>query len=174
MPAIAAAHPGETIMQVAAVQIAVNHMFDVGTKEAVPALEPILIDLFECFKMIFNTMIIWGVLGIALAIYGCCHGNRYLFVLGNETYPAANSVPTLHFGFLRRPDYYMLIIHDKTRQKTTKICNGRVFHLPLWLNTLLVISSYRRNMSISALIFDFRVASNTKIIPRKSKKHPSA
>ncbi len=34
-------------------------------------------------------------------------------------------------------------------------------------------SSYRRNVSISALIFDFRVASNARIIPRKSKEYPS-
>ena len=51
--------------------------------------------------------------------------------------------------------------------------NFQLLSRPLYLGVSPVFSnsSYRRNVSISALIFDFRVASNAKIIPRKSKKN---
>jgi len=50
---------GKSIVEVATVKIPVNHAGDIRPKEAILPLKPFLIDLFECFKMIFNTLIIW-------------------------------------------------------------------------------------------------------------------
>ncbi len=70
----------------------------VGTKKAVSSLKQLFINMFKRFEVVFHAPIIRRVLRLPLPVDGCCHGDRYQYVSGNETYPAANSVPTLHFG----------------------------------------------------------------------------
>jgi len=45
-------------MHNAAVQVAVYHLLDIGPKEALLPLKPVLIDLLEGFKMALNALVI--------------------------------------------------------------------------------------------------------------------
>ena len=72
--------PGKAVLQNSAVQIAVNDLFDVGSKEPVLPSEPVIIDHFEGFKMIFHALVIWRVLGIAPPVNRCLHEYRRLSV----------------------------------------------------------------------------------------------
>ena len=74
MTTVLTSDPGKAIFQNAAVQIAVNDLFNVGAKETVLPFEPLVIDLFEGLKMVLHALVIWRVLRIALAIYGFRHG----------------------------------------------------------------------------------------------------
>jgi len=95
--AISAPDPGKPVFQNPAIQIPINHLFDIGTKKAVSSLKPLFINLFKRFEVVLHAPIIRRVLRLPLPVDGCCHGDRYQYVSENETYPAANSVPTLHF-----------------------------------------------------------------------------
>ena len=46
-------------MEDAAIKIAVNDLFYIRTEETISTFEPIVIDLFEGFKMILHALVIW-------------------------------------------------------------------------------------------------------------------
>ena len=58
------------VVQNPAVQVSINHLFNVRAKKTVLPLEPLIIDLLEGFKMILHTLIVGRVLRVALAVYG--------------------------------------------------------------------------------------------------------
>jgi hypothetical protein len=58
MAAMVASHPGESAMQVAAIQIPVDHIGDVRPPEAVSGRIKIVPGSFQLFEMIFHALII--------------------------------------------------------------------------------------------------------------------
>lgn len=70
MAAIPAAHPGKAVLQNAAIQVAVDDLLDVGTQETVLPWKPVVIDLFESFKIIFHALIVGRILRFALTVNG--------------------------------------------------------------------------------------------------------
>jgi len=65
MTAIAASHPCEAVMEDAAIEVSVNHLFDIGPEKAVFGCEPLVIDLLQRFEVILNTLIILRLLWLA-------------------------------------------------------------------------------------------------------------
>ena len=57
--AVCAFDTGKSIVEVATIKITMNDAGNIRPKESILPLKPFLIDLFECFKMSFNTLIIW-------------------------------------------------------------------------------------------------------------------
>jgi len=57
--------PCKTVMQDAAVQIAVDDLFDIGPKETVFFCELIVIDLFQAFKIVLYTLVVLGFPGFS-------------------------------------------------------------------------------------------------------------
>jgi hypothetical protein len=57
--------PCKPIVEDAAIQEAMNHLFHIGTKKAVPGCEPVVIDLLQRLKVILNTLIILRLLRLA-------------------------------------------------------------------------------------------------------------
>ncbi len=78
MTAVFASHAGKAVMQNPAVQVTANHLLDIRTIKAILSLKPVLVDLLERFKMIFNALVIWSALGIALPVNRCWHEYRRL------------------------------------------------------------------------------------------------
>jgi hypothetical protein len=66
MTAIPAAHARKAVVQVAAVQVAIDHLPDIGPEKPVPAVEALFIDLLEGFKMILHALVVRGVLRLSL------------------------------------------------------------------------------------------------------------
>ena len=58
MAAVFASYPGEAVMEDAAIEITVNHPFDIGTKKAIPFGKTVVVNLFKSLEMILNTLII--------------------------------------------------------------------------------------------------------------------
>jgi len=56
--AVCAFDAGKSIVEIATVKIPVNDAGNIRAKEAILPLKPLLIDLFKCLKMIFNTLVI--------------------------------------------------------------------------------------------------------------------
>ena len=56
--AVCAFDTGKSIVEVGTVKIPVNDAGNIRPKEAILPLKPLLIDLFKCLKMIFNTLVI--------------------------------------------------------------------------------------------------------------------
>jgi hypothetical protein len=65
MPAITASHPGKPEMQIAAVQIPVNHIPDIGPEKAVLPLISIFPCHFQVFEMILYALEVMGLPRIA-------------------------------------------------------------------------------------------------------------
>jgi hypothetical protein len=93
--AIPAAHPGKAIFQNAAIQVAVNDLLDVGSQETILPWKPLVINLFEGFKIVFHALIVWRVLGDSLAVYGFRHAVLHLLHLGIKPSASAKDVPIL-------------------------------------------------------------------------------
>jgi|TARA_B100000315_G_scaffold34225_1_gene28954 hypothetical protein len=74
MTTVITTHTGKPVVQNPAVKVPQHHQPDIGAIKSVSTLEPIRIDLFECFKMILHTQIIRRVPRFALSVDGCCHG----------------------------------------------------------------------------------------------------
>jgi hypothetical protein len=70
MLTVRAFHPGKTVVQVAAFQVAGNDLPKVGPPEPVPPFEPLLVDLNEGFQMVFHAPVIIGGLGIPGTVNG--------------------------------------------------------------------------------------------------------
>lgn len=58
--AIFTLHTGEAVVQIAAVEIAVNHLLDIGPPESVLPGEMFIIDSDKCFKIVFDASVIIG------------------------------------------------------------------------------------------------------------------
>jgi hypothetical protein len=54
--------PGKAVFQNAAVQIAVNHLPDIRAEKSIFLLKTLLVNLLECFKTIFDTTVVSGIL----------------------------------------------------------------------------------------------------------------
>ena len=65
MAAVFAFHPGKAVLQIAAVKITVNHLFDIRPPESVLSGKPVIINLHEGFKIILDAMIIIRILRTA-------------------------------------------------------------------------------------------------------------
>jgi hypothetical protein len=65
MPAITASHPGKPEMQIAAVQIPVNNIPDIGPEKAVLPLISIFPCHFQIFEMILYALEVMGLPRIA-------------------------------------------------------------------------------------------------------------
>ena len=65
MPTVSAFDPCKAVMQDAAVQVAVNDLFDVGPEKTVFLCELIVIDLFQIFKIVLDTLVALGFLGLS-------------------------------------------------------------------------------------------------------------
>ncbi len=61
MSAVPATHPRKPVAQVAAVQVAIDHMADVGPEKPIPALKALCIDLLEDLKMILHALVVRGI-----------------------------------------------------------------------------------------------------------------
>ncbi len=70
MATIFAFHAGKTVVQIAAVQIPVNDLLQIGPPEAVLPGEMLVIDLHEGFKIVFYATVIIGVLRASWVING--------------------------------------------------------------------------------------------------------
>ena len=71
MAAVLALDSGKAVEEIAAIQIPLHNLSDMGAKEAVSPFKSIFIDLFQGFKVVFNAAIVRGLLGISRTIYGC-------------------------------------------------------------------------------------------------------
>jgi len=54
MAAVPAAFPRKAVVQVAAVEVAIDHLTDIGPEKPIPALKALRIDLLEGLKMILH------------------------------------------------------------------------------------------------------------------------
>ena len=70
MAAVFAPDSGEKIVEDAAIQIAVDHVFHISTEEAILGGETVVIDLLKRLKMIFNATVILGFMWLARAVCG--------------------------------------------------------------------------------------------------------
>ena len=69
MAAVFESNPGEAIMEDAAIEITVNYQFDIRTKKTIPFGKTVVINLFESFEMILNTLMIQRFLWLVRSIY---------------------------------------------------------------------------------------------------------
>jgi|TARA_Y100000031_G_scaffold4363_1_gene5441 hypothetical protein len=58
MTTVITTHTGKPVVQNPAVKVPQLHMPDIGTIKSVSALEPVFIDLLECFKIILDAAVI--------------------------------------------------------------------------------------------------------------------
>ena len=58
MAAVFASNPGESVMEDAAIKVAVNYQFDIRTKKTIPFGKTVVVNLLKYLKMILNTLII--------------------------------------------------------------------------------------------------------------------
>jgi hypothetical protein len=75
MAAVFALDSGKAVLEIAAIQIPLYNLFDMGTKEAIRPFKTIFIDLFQGFKVVLNAAIVRGLFGIPRTVYGCRHGH---------------------------------------------------------------------------------------------------
>jgi hypothetical protein len=75
MAAVFAFHTGEAIVQVAAFQIPVDDLLDIGTEKSIESFKTFLVDLEKGFKMILHAAVVIRRLRITRAINGggCGH-----------------------------------------------------------------------------------------------------
>ena len=73
MAAVFASHPGEAIMEDAAIEVTVNDPFDIRTQKTILFGKTVVVDLFKSLEMIFNTLIILRFLWLARAIFPYCY-----------------------------------------------------------------------------------------------------
>jgi hypothetical protein len=59
---------GKAVFQNAAVQIAVNHLPDIRAEKSIFLFKTLLVNLLECFKTIFDTTVVSGILGFTRSI----------------------------------------------------------------------------------------------------------
>jgi hypothetical protein len=64
MAAILAFHTGKAVVQIAAIQIPINHLLNVRPPEPVLSLTMFIVDLDKSFKIVLYAVVIIGQLGI--------------------------------------------------------------------------------------------------------------
>jgi hypothetical protein len=67
-------HPREAVMEDAAVQKTINHLFHIGPEKPVPGGEPLVIDLLQRLKVVLNALIILRLLWLSGPIDRGCVG----------------------------------------------------------------------------------------------------
>jgi len=65
MAAVSTFHTSKAIVQDTAIKIAIDNLSHIRPEKAILSFKALFIDLFKCFKMVFNTAIIRGILRIA-------------------------------------------------------------------------------------------------------------
>jgi hypothetical protein len=68
MAAVPAAHPRKAVVQVAAVQVAIDYMADIRPEKPILALKTLFIDLLEGLKMILHALVVGGFLRLSRPI----------------------------------------------------------------------------------------------------------
>ena len=68
MATVFSLHAGKSVVRVAAIQIPVNDVFQVGSPEAVLPGVMVVIDLKKGLKMVLHTAVIIRILGVSWAI----------------------------------------------------------------------------------------------------------
>ena len=68
MAAVFAFHTGKAVLQIAAVEITVNHLFDIGPPESVLLGKMFIIGLDKGFKIILDAVVIIRILRMAWVI----------------------------------------------------------------------------------------------------------
>ena len=91
MAAFAASDPGKAIMQDAAIEVAIDDLSYIGPEKAIFFGKTLITDLLKRAEMVFNTMIIPGVL--------CCERATVLYCPGFEQFKNLKSF------VCRCPDY---------------------------------------------------------------------
>ncbi len=96
---ITAPNPCKLVMQNLSVQVTIDHLSDIRTKEPIRSFKPLFVDVFKGQEMIFHALIIHRPLGIALPMDRCGHGYATSVYIDEKT-GGAISVPTLHVGLV--------------------------------------------------------------------------
>jgi hypothetical protein len=73
-----------TVFQDATVQITVDHLLEIRTKETVSPFKPLFIHHLKRLKVVFYALVVWGVFRMAPAIYGFGHEALNLFAFGGN------------------------------------------------------------------------------------------
>jgi len=86
---IFAFNAGETIVEDAAIKIAVDHLFHIGTEETVLGGKALVIDLLKFLKVILYASVILGVLRFARAVYGrkVRHDTKAFWIAAEGDFP---------------------------------------------------------------------------------------
>jgi hypothetical protein len=85
-------HYGEAVMQDAAVQETVDHLFHIGPEKPVPGGEPFVIDLFQRLKVVLNALIVWRLLRLSGPVTRGRVGQFQSPGKGLKTNPTRNTV----------------------------------------------------------------------------------
>jgi len=80
------------IMEDAAIEKAVNHLSYIGTEKPVAGCESLIIDLLQSLKVIFNTLIILGLMRLAGPVDRGCTGQFPTPCKRLKTNPTRNTV----------------------------------------------------------------------------------
>ena len=78
MTAVFAFYAGKAVVRVAAVQIPVDHLLDIGPPESVLPRETVVIFLHKGFKIILDAVVIILILQVAWPVFGCCQWHVFL------------------------------------------------------------------------------------------------
>ena len=71
MAAVFASDAGKTVAQIAAVEIAADHFFNIRPPEAVIPGEMLIVFPYQFFKIVLYTVVIVRVLRVAWPVFGC-------------------------------------------------------------------------------------------------------
>ena len=71
MAAVFAFDAGKAVAQIAAIEIAVDYLFDIRPPETVIFGKPVIINLHQGFKIILDTVVIIRILRMAWLVCGC-------------------------------------------------------------------------------------------------------
>ena len=105
MAAIFAFHTGKAVMQIAAIEIAIDYLLDIWPPEALLPGEMIVVDLHKGFKMVLHAAVVIGQMGIPGAInsgrkghdlsplrISCRHNIERLFYLSRRIWTVVISI----------------------------------------------------------------------------------
>ncbi|MFZ3114518.1 MAG: hypothetical protein WA133_02200 [Syntrophales bacterium] len=71
-------HTGKAIVQITAIEIAIDYLLDIGPPESVLPGEIVIKDLEKGFKIIFNAAVVIRILRTSWAINGGRSGHEFL------------------------------------------------------------------------------------------------
>jgi len=58
MAAVRTFDPGETMVQITTIKVAVDNLFGIGAEKAILPAEALIVDLFKGLKVVFNTLVV--------------------------------------------------------------------------------------------------------------------